>query len=82
MRFSKKSVEGRRCRRALVDAHFGPAAFDDVRRKFLVKCVATDDIVDAFAALWTAERIFRGLVKTLPEGEARDAKGLRMEIVY
>jgi predicted RNase H-like nuclease len=83
MRHKKKRAEGRDDRRALVDAHFGQAAFDDARRKFLVKDVATDDILDAFAALWTAERIAYGTAKTLPpEGNVRDAKGLRMDIVY
>jgi predicted RNase H-like nuclease len=82
MRFRKKSAEGRADRRALVDAYLGPLAFETVREKSLVKNVGTDDILDAFAALWTAERIFRGQARTLPDDVKRDGFGLRMEIVY
>lgn len=39
------------------------------------------DILDAFAALWSADRIARGLALRFPEGEpARDASGLPMVI--
>lgn len=40
--------------------------------------MGTDDILDAFAALWTAERIFRGHARTLPDAVLRDSLGLRM----
>lgn len=42
---------------------------------------AEDDIVDAFVALWTAERVARGDAQTLPETPPKDRYGLRMEIV-
>jgi predicted RNase H-like nuclease len=82
MRFNKKTAAGRSERRVLVDAHFGPSAFDTVRQKYPVKDVGNDDILDAFAALWTAERIFHGQARTLPDTPSWDAMGLRMEIVY
>lgn len=82
MPFSKKSPEGRDSRQALVDDHFGESAFVAVRRKYRMKDVATDDILDAFAALWTAERIIRGQARTLPATEVRDPIGLRMRIMY
>jgi predicted RNase H-like nuclease len=69
-------------RAALVDADFGPVAFLAVREKYRVKSVGTDDVFDAFAALWTAAHIFPGQARTLPTAVSRDRLGLRMEIVY
>jgi predicted RNase H-like nuclease len=82
MHCGKKTREGYTERRALVDRCFGPAAFEEVRDQFRVKDVAGDDILDAFAALWTARRILHGEATTLPDDPSRDAVGLRMEIVY
>jgi len=41
----------------------------------------SDDIVDAFAALWTAERIHRGEAMSIPPIPPLDSHGLRMEMV-
>ena len=82
MRFRKKLRRGRSERRLMVDQYFGPAAYEVVRDRFRVKDVGHDDILDAFAALWSAERILRGLGKTLPERPPIDPCGLPMEIVY
>jgi predicted RNase H-like nuclease len=82
MRFRKKSRRGRNARRRLVDQHFGPAAYAGVRDRFRVKNVGHDDILDAFAALWSAERILRGAGGTLPKRPPVDPCGLPMEIVY
>jgi predicted RNase H-like nuclease len=41
-----------------------------------------DDFLDACAALWTAERIYRGIAKRLPDESERDARGLDMAIWY
>jgi predicted RNase H-like nuclease len=78
----KKKAPGFSRRRALVDSHFGPAAYDAVRSRYRVKHVAHDDILDAFAALWTAERELAGRSRRLPENPPLDFRGLRMEIVY
>ena len=40
-----------------------------------------DDILDAFAALWTAERIKNGTSQTIPAEPPTDSYGLRMEMV-
>jgi predicted RNase H-like nuclease len=40
-----------------------------------------DDLLDAFAALWTAERIHDGVAQTLGDAHA-DRTGLPMRIVY
>jgi predicted RNase H-like nuclease len=43
--------------------------------------VADDDLLDAFAALWTAERISNGTARTVPAAPLEDRFGLRMEMV-
>jgi len=78
--YSKKKEIGREERRNLLVPLFN----DDLklalshRRKF--RC-AEDDILDAFAALWTAERISTGKAQSIPVEPERDSSGLRMEIV-
>ena len=42
---------------------------------------AGDDLLDALAVAWTAERIARGAAEVRPVGLERDPRGLRMEIV-
>lgn len=43
--------------------------------------VASDDVLDAHAACWTARRIHHGTAERLPPGDPpRNARGLRMEI--
>lgn len=79
---SKKSEAGERERRALVEAHFGAGSIARVRAQLAPRRVPADDILDAFAALWTAERIASGVARTLPETPLCDARGLRMEMVY
>jgi predicted RNase H-like nuclease len=81
---SKKSREGREARLRLVAREFGSDAYRGVRARYLVKDVGHDDILDAFAALWTAERVLRGEERqaVLERAVARDAHGLSMEIVY
>ena len=43
--------------------------------------VARDDIIDAMAACWTAERVLKKKGLPLPLQPPRDSRGLRMEIV-
>jgi predicted RNase H-like nuclease len=81
MQHGKKSAPGRRERLALVSRHFGRAAFAAVRLRHARRDVSDDDVLDAFAALWSAERIVRGGAERLPAAPPRDARGLRMEIV-
>lgn len=79
---SKKSTSGFHDRKELVSAHFGENAFDTVRAAFTKGQVANDDICDAFAALWTAERIAVGQAKVIPDSPTLDDTGLRMEMWY
>jgi predicted RNase H-like nuclease len=77
---SKKESAGREERRNLLTPIYNDniqAALSN-RRKY---ACAADDILDAFAALWTAERIVAGEAQTIPVEPERDSFGFRMEIV-
>lgn len=78
---AKKTAAGRELRAALVAQCFGRGAFAAVRGRFGRSQVGDDDILDAFAALWSAERLLRGEALSLPQEPERDATGLAMEIV-
>jgi len=82
MLYNKKSIGGRAERHELVVKHFGVEAVEETRAKYLVKCVSHDDIHDAFAALWTAERIFKGRAGVIPDPSPCDAMGLHLEMWY
>jgi len=82
MRWRKKDANGREERSALVSREFGPNAFMDARRRCHGSGAAADDILDAFAALWTATRIARCEAVSLPVDPPRDSAGLPMQIVY
>ncbi len=82
----KKSRAGREVRLALLRRLLGERWWqwwnDEADGKYLRKEVALDDLIDAHIAVWSAERIYRGTAKTLPEDPEVDAKGLRMAIWY
>ena len=44
--------------------------------------VAIDDLLDAMAILWTADRYATGAAERLPESPEVDERGLRMEIWF
>ncbi len=76
---SKKSEAGRRVRLELVDGYF-PGAYADVRAAFSRTACHDDDILDAFAALWTAERLLAHEALSLPATPECDSEGIRMQI--
>jgi len=78
----KKSKQGFQVRRDLVDRHFGANAFEVTRARYKRRDVTDDDVLDAFAALWTAERILQNEAGTVPEQKATDSAGLPMRMVY
>jgi predicted RNase H-like nuclease len=80
MEHAKRTPEGRAERLQLVEEHFA-GAFHTIRQEIPQKQAADDDILDAFAALWTAERIVRGTASTVPAVPLEDRFGLRMEMV-
>lgn len=74
----KRSGPGFMERLALVSGEFGGTAFDDVRARYSRSKVSDDDILDAFAALWTARRIADGTSVSLPNPSDMSSTGLRM----
>ena len=60
---------------------FDTAAFDTIRSRHPKSLVADDDILDAFAALWTAERIYNAEAGSLPELSSLDSKGIPMRMM-
>ena len=78
----KRDSEGESIRSVLVNNHFGSNIFDLIRQQFSSNQVSNDDINDAFAALWTGERIFYRNAKSIPEVVEIDSLGLHMRIWY
>ena len=80
MKFSKKKSAGKDERRELLAPIYGHWLVEALaKRRFLSS--AEDDILDAFIALWTAERIAMRQAQTIPTEPPKDPHGLRMEIV-
>lgn len=79
----KKKSQGREERlRVLEDSELGTEGIEVALAKYPRKVVAHDDVLDAYAALWTAARIHDDRAKRIPENPPLDSKGLRMEIWY
>ncbi|QDU62512.1 hypothetical protein Pan216_33790 [Planctomycetes bacterium Pan216] len=78
----KRTPEGHRARRRLLGRQFGRGVFSSIRKSYAVNDVADDDILDAFAVLWSAERIARGIANVLPVPPPGDRKGIPMGIWY
>ena len=79
---TKRNPTGESIRRLLIENYFGSGAFDEIRKNHYMKDVANHDINDAFAVLWTAERIFRGDAEVIPAENEFDSVGLKMGIWY
>jgi len=82
MRFSKRTEAGARERRRLLKRAFGIAAVVGVLSSAARRGAKDDDVLDALALLWTAERIARGEARSLPETIETDRVGLPMAIWY
>lgn len=76
----KRSRVGHEYRVALLERSWGVALGEMIEANRNER-VARDDIVDAMAACWTAERVFRGEAIRVPAQPPIDGRGLRMEIV-
>lgn len=80
LQHSKHAKEGDDERRRLLHAH-GFAGIGAAVETHAGRNVTRDDILDAHAACWTAQRLHRGTAQRLPEeNPPRNARGLRMEI--
>jgi predicted RNase H-like nuclease len=82
MKDRKKSSAGKAERRRLIDAYFGEPAVKQVRATHSPREVGIDDVHNAFAALWTAQRISEGTALVVPEPPPLDSQELRMGIWY
>ncbi len=80
MAHGKRSAAGREERRRALVRVFGAAVPRALARRRQLGSAA-DDVLDAFAVLWTAERVVCGTARRLPATPPRDRCGLAMEIV-
>ncbi len=79
---AKRTPEGHAIRRDLIASHFGALTFESARDQVQPRHASNDDIADAFAALWTAQRIVKGSSQTLPFDPPLDGVGLPMRMVH
>ena len=82
LQYPKRDSRGHELRRSLISGFFGDSAFANVMSQVKGKRVAADDIADAFAALWSANRLFSGTATRLPAEAVFDGLGLPMHIWY
>ncbi len=80
MRHNKKSTEGTAERLGALQGNF--SGIGRALGLFPRSQVASDDVLDAYAAAWTALRITENSAKCVPLRPRIDAKGLRMEMWY
>jgi predicted RNase H-like nuclease len=80
MRHNKKSTEGNAERLGALQGSF--SGIGQALGVFPRSRVGSDDVLDAYAAAWTALRITDNAAKRIPPRPPIDAKGLRMEIWY
>jgi predicted RNase H-like nuclease len=76
----KKLLDGRQARLALLTQALNSTVHDTIANRRALECSA-DDIVDAIAALWTAERISRGEAICIPPNPPFDSTGLPMRMM-
>jgi len=79
---SKHTPPGIAARSALLSAAFGEATVADLLQAVPRREAKEDDVLDALAALWTAERIRDGVARSLPAEVKPDAAGLDAVIWY
>lgn len=79
---SKRSAEGHALRVQLLGRHFGQDVVEALVAQVPRRLAAADDVVDALAALWSAERIHAGRAGSLPSPPEVDSAGLQMAIWY
>jgi predicted RNase H-like nuclease len=75
----KKTHHGFEERRKLLETSFGELRSNN--RLHLPSGVGRDDLIDAYAMLWTARRVKQGINLRLPLEPQIDARGLRAEIL-
>jgi predicted RNase H-like nuclease len=78
----KKSTEGAAVRITLLNGEFGAEEVQALLADCPRRMAATDDVLDALVALWTAKRISSGVARTLPTQPTLDSAGLRTAIYF
>ena len=78
---SKKSAEGKALRRLLVQDYYD-VNVELIRKEIGAKFTAEDDILDALAALWSAERIEASKACSVLNETHKDALGFEMQIRF
>ena len=76
----KKSRPGMEARREILGRYFYQV--DEMLDRYPRSKVAIDDVLDSYAAAWTAMRIYRKEAGKIPDVPPRDTKGLEMAIWY
>lgn len=79
---AKRTFAGAEVRVALLAGVFGRDAVMALVRSVPVRQAATDDVLDALVALWSAERIATGRAGSLPAPVVPDTVGLPAAIWY
>jgi len=79
---SKHRVDGIYRRRALIAQAFGMAAIESAVAQLAGTRVKEDDLLDAFAVLWSTRRVRAGTAESLPADPPRDACGLPMRSAF
>ena len=77
---AKRTPEGQRLRREALIVAFGAHVVEEALARRDRRTTQADDVLDALAVLWTAERLVRGEAVVLGDPAARDATGLMMRI--
>lgn len=80
LQHSKKEPAGREERRKLLETVFGGVVQTALAERRELSS-QEDDVLDAFVALWTAERIAQGKFCRLPSAPTRDSFGILMQIL-
>ncbi len=80
MRHNKRLTEGKAERLGALQGRF--SGIERALGVFPRFQVGSDDVLDAYAAAWTAQRIADNAAKRIPSRPPIDAKGLRMEMWY
>lgn len=78
----KRSLAGRRRRARLLARVAGFRGVPEIVRTHTRAGIAADDVLDALALAWTAQRIAVGEGSRVPERPQQDSHGLRMEIWF
>ena len=79
---AKRTFAGAQARADLLGGIFGHDAVMALVRSVPARKAATDDVLDALAALWSAGRIAVGRARTLPAQVVPDTTGLPAAIWY